>query len=34
MSEAQQQQSLRNEPGFDRLTPQTQKNLMNRFGAD
>jgi hypothetical protein len=31
MSEAQQQQSLRNEPGFDRLTPQTQKNLMNRL---
>jgi hypothetical protein len=31
MSLAQQQQALRNEPGFDRLSPQIQQNLMDRL---
>lgn len=31
MSLAQQQQALRNEPGFDRLSPQSQQNLMDRL---
>jgi Protein of unknown function (DUF3106) len=31
MSPAQQQEALRNEPGFDRLSPQSQQNLMDRL---
>lgn len=31
MSPAQRQQALRNEPGFDRLSPQSQRNLMDRL---
>ena len=31
MSPTQQQQALRNEPGFDRLSPQSQQNLMHRL---
>ena len=31
MSLAQQQQALRNEPGFNRLSPQSQQNLMDRL---